>query len=200
MTINPKRIEKWIKPGDRVLDLGCGDGRLLASLRKEFQTEGLGIEIDADRVATCLNKGLSVIQQDLNAGLANFKSNSFDLVLMTHALQETREPAKMLREMVRIGKHAMISIPNMAHWRCRWQMAGRGRMPVSAELPHSWYSSENIHLCTLKDFENLCQDIRLHVLERLLPDKLRCTTLINRVDSFANLLAVSASYILSAKP
>ena len=196
---NLDHIRTWLNPGARVLDLGCGDGNLLATLEQTCQIQGLGIEIDADRITHCLQRGLSVIQQDLNAGLDNFRDASFDLVLMTHALQETKHPAKILQEIVRIGKHAVVSIPNMGHWKCRWQIAALGSMPVSTELPHNWHESENIHLCSLQDFERLCQDSGIHILERVLPKSMPCATLINKVNSFANLFAVSAFYTLSAR-
>lgn len=124
-------IHDWIPAGSRVLDLGCGSGELLASLRDRKQVTGYGLEIDADNIAACVAKGVNVIEQDLDKGLGNFASNSFDVVIMTQALQAVEYPDRILDEMLRVGRQCIITFPNFGHWRCRWYLATKGRMPVS---------------------------------------------------------------------
>ena len=148
-------IQEWIHPGSRVLDLGCGDGSLLAALQEQRQVSGYGLEIDPENVATCVRSGVNVIQADIDAGLQQFQSGSFDYVLMTQALQALHHPERSLDEMLRIGRTAIVTFPNFGHWRARWSLL-RGRMPMSAILPQQWYETENIHLCTVRDFEELC--------------------------------------------
>ena len=163
-------IQDWIPAGSRVLDLGCGDGELLAWLREHKQVSGYGLEIDADNIAQCLLKGINVIEQDLDKGLGNFASNSFDVVVMTQALQAVQYPDKLLEEMLRVGRQCIITFPNFGHWRCRWYLTTKGRMPVSDFLPYTWYNTPNIHFCTFEDFERLCHELGARVEERLAVD------------------------------
>ncbi len=160
-------ISHWIQPGARVLDLGCGNGSLLRYLRETRRVSGYGLEIDEANIVHCLNNGVDVIQCDLNEGLVRFFDNdSFDYVIMTQTLQAIRCPDKLLEDMVRVGKEGIVTFPNMGHWRNRLQLAFGGRMPVSQTLPYSWFETPNIHLCTLRDFETLCQQKRLRILKR----------------------------------
>jgi methionine biosynthesis protein MetW len=156
MRLDLTLIQDWIKPRARVLDLGCGDGTLLGMLRDHKQVDGLGVEIDADDITRCVARGIAVIEQDLNESLANFDSGSFDVVVMTLALQALKSPDRVLDEMLRIGRESIVAFPNFGHWRCRWYIGTRGRMPVSKTLPYQWYDTPNIHLCTIRDFEALC--------------------------------------------
>jgi methionine biosynthesis protein MetW len=149
-------IQDWIKPQARVLDLGCGNGALLETLRDQKQVDGLGVEIDPDDITRCLARGINVIEQNLNESLGNFESGSFDVVVMALALQALRHPDRVLDEMLRIGREGIVTFPNFGHWRCRWYIGTRGRMPVSESLPYQWYDTPNIHLCTVTDFEALC--------------------------------------------
>ena len=165
-------IQDWIPTGSRVLDLGCGDGELLAWLRDHKQVSGYGLEIDADNIAECLHKGINVIEQDLDQGLSNFASNSFDVVVMTQALQAVQYPDRLLEEMLRIGRQCIITFPNFGHWHCRWDLLRRGQMPVSEFLPYTWYNTPNIHFCTFLDFEELCHQRQVRVLDRLAVDRL----------------------------
>jgi len=163
-------IQDWIAPGSRVLDLGCGSGELLASLRDHKQVSGYGLEIDPDNIARCIELGVNVIEQDLDKGLSNFASASFDVVVMTQALQAVHYPDLLLKEMLRVGRECIITLPNFGHWRCRWYLATKGRMPVSEFMPYTWYNTPNIHFCTFEDFENLCRALDIEVRERLAVD------------------------------
>ena len=163
-------IQDWIAPGSRVLDLGCGDGALLEHLRDHKQVGGYGLEIDAEKVARCIERGVNVIEQNLDDGLGNFADNSFDVVVMTQSLQALKYPDKVLAEMLRVGKTCIITFPNFGHWRCRWYLTTKGRMPVSDFLPYTWYNTPNIHFCTFEDFERLCHALGARVEERLAVD------------------------------
>lgn len=163
-------IAKWIKHNARVLDLGCGDGALLANLQKKQNVSGYGIEIDEKNIISCLENGVNVIQTDLDAGLSQFDSNTFDYVIMTQTLQAIYYPEKLLTEMTRVGKEAIVTFPNMAHWKCRIQMALGGHMPKSKTLPYEWHNTPNIHLCSLDDFENLCAEKNIEILKRTTVD------------------------------
>ncbi|MCP5162364.1 MAG: methionine biosynthesis protein MetW [Hahellaceae bacterium] len=165
-------IEQWIKPASRLLDLGCGDGTLLHHLSQTKQINGYGLEINPDHINACISKGVNVIEQDLDVkGLANFKTNGFDYVIMTQALQAVMHPDRMLDEMLRLGKECIITFPNFGHWKCRWYLMNKGEMPISRSLPYTWYNTPNIHLCTFKDFENLCRQRNLQIINRTVVDR-----------------------------
>ena len=163
-------IQQWIPENSRVLDLGCGDGELLAWLKEHKNVSGYGLEIDPDKINSCIEKGVNVVEQNLDLGLGNFASNSFDVVVMTQALQVVHYPDRILQEMLRVGRTCIITFPNFGHWRCRWYLATRGRMPVSDFMPYTWYNTPNIHFCTFKDFEALCKEMQMQVLDRLAVD------------------------------
>jgi len=161
-------IEPWINPGTQVLDLGCGDGTLLAYLQEKKQVLGYGLEIGADAITSCLRKGVNVIEQNLDSkGLANFADQQFDTVIMTQALQAIRRPDVMLDQMLRLGRQGIVTFPNFGHWRCRHYLLWKGKMPMSKSLPYTWYNTPNIHLCTFKDFEALCQAKNIRILNRM---------------------------------
>lgn len=159
-------ISDWITPGSRVLDLGCGDGALLEYLHAKRQVTGYGLEIDNDNVTRCITRDVNVIQTDLDEGIADFPDSSFDYVIMTQTLQAVRYPDRLIEEMLRIGREGIVTFPNFAHWSARLQLGLMGKMPVSRTLPNPWYSTPNIHLCTVKDFEQLCRDRGIHILQR----------------------------------
>ncbi len=141
--------------GARVLDIGCGDGELLAALRDGRQVDARGMEIDAHKVEQCVSRGLSVIQGDANGDLAFYPDGSFDFAILSQTLQTTQRPDLMLDELLRIGRKAFVSFPNFAHWRVRMALMWRGRMPVTRNLPQTWYDTPNIHHLTIADFRDL---------------------------------------------
>lgn len=171
MRADLKLIEPWIKAGSQVLDLGCGDGTLLAHLQVSKQVLGYGLEIDEKQITRCLEKGVNVIEHDLDAkGLKSFADQQFDTVIMTQALQAVRRPDRVLEEMLRLGRQGIVTFPNFGYWRCRHYLLWNGKMPMSKSLPHRWYNTPNIHLCTFKDFEELCAQKKIKILNRTVVD------------------------------
>lgn len=166
MRIDLDVIQEWIAPGSRVLDLGCGDGALLEQLDKNKDVTGYGLEIDPEQIARCVQRGVNVVEQNLDTGLGNFSDGSFDAVVMTQALQTLRHPHEVVREMLRVGRDCIITFPNFGQWRARWHLAFSGRMPVSDLLPFEWYDTPNIHFCTFRDFEVLCKQNGWTILHR----------------------------------
>ena len=193
MTMRPdlQLIPNWIDANSKVLDLGCGDGELLSVLQQQLNCSAYGIEIDHDSILACLSKNVNVIQADLDNGLANFDNNSFDTVIMTQSLQAMTYPDKLIQEMLRVGKQAIISFPNMGHWASRLQLLF-GKMPITKTLPHNWYDTPNIHLCTLRDFENLCQQMQIRILEKVVLNNHHRSNALMRI--MPNLFAQIAIY------
>lgn len=166
MRIDQELVKRWIAPHSRVLDLGCGDGSLLAHMQESLGVTGYGLELDGDKINEGIGKGLSIIEQDLNDGLARFDDDSFDTVVMARALQAVKSPDTLLLDMLRVGREAVITFPNFAHWQNRLHLGLKGLMPVSEALPYEWYDTPNIHLCTFKDFEKLCADNDIRIINR----------------------------------
>lgn len=187
-------ISEWIEPGSRVLDLGCGDGTLLAHLQQKNEVQGYGLELDVNNVAACIAKDVNVIQTDLNLGLAEFSDQQFDYVVMTQALQVMKRPDLLLGEMLRLGRRSIVTFPNFGHWSTRLQLLVDGRMPRTRTLPAQWYDTKNIHLCTLKDFETLCHEQGLDILRRNVTDAQHRDSLSMRF--FPNLSGQVGMYML----
>lgn len=164
-------ISGWIQPGTKVLDLGCGDGTLLAHLRDQHQVLGYGLEIDRFNIEVCVEKNINVIQANLNHGLKSyFADKRFDCVIMSQTLQATEQPDLLIEEMLRVGAEGIVTFPNMAHWSARLQLGLQGIMPVTKNLPNQWFNTPNVHLCTLNDFEKLCLKHDIQILERAVVD------------------------------
>jgi len=160
------QVEAWIPEGSRVLDLGCGDGAFLDRLQQTRHVRGLGLELDPLNLIAATQLGVDIVQQDMDQGLDNFPDASFDVAILAHALQVLNRPDRVLRDMVRIGREAVVTFPNFGHWRCRLHLGLHGRMPVSEVLPYSWYDTPNIHFCTVRDFEALCGTLNIDIIDR----------------------------------
>ncbi len=184
-----------VPAGARVRDLGCGDGALLEHLIGAGGCDGHGVEISADGFHACIDRGVPVVQGDIDDGLGDFESGSFDLVVLSQTLQATRRPAFVLQEMMRVAPAGIVSFPNFGHWRIRLGLLARGRMPSSRLLPYTWHETPNIHLCTIRDFEELVRAERLRVTARV-PLNLAGGRAPGRVERRANLLAAGAVYRL----
>lgn len=185
-------IQQWVDQDARVLDLGCGTGELLHYLMQNRGISGYGLEIDHDNISACVAAGVNVIEQNLNRGLHNIRTDAFDVVIMTQALQTIRNPHLVLDEILRVGRECIITFPNFGYWRCRLYLAWRGRMPVSNTLPYAWYNTPNIHLCTFKDFEALCHTKQLRILNRSVVDNAHRSRWLARL--WPNLLGQIAIY------
>lgn len=159
-------IAHWISPGERLLDLGCGDGSLLRFLQQEKGIQGYGVELDPDNVTACIRNGVNVLQFDLERGLSGFEDDSFDHVIMSLSLQTVRHTVPLLKEMLRVGHEAVVSFPNFAYQPHREAIAA-GRMPVSRHLPYQWYDSPNVRFFTIADFDALCGEQGIHIREQL---------------------------------
>jgi len=157
-------IASWIPERSRVLDLGCGDGVLLAGLAATNGVAGYGIEIDDANILASVKNGVAVIQMDIESGLANFADDSFDFVILSQTLQAMRNAESVLTEMLRVGREGIVTFPNFGYWRHRLDIL-QGHMPVSKLLPYKWYDTPNIHLCTVKDFEDLCVKVGAEILD-----------------------------------
>jgi len=158
------RIASWIAPNSRVLDLGCGDGTLLAYLQNSKNVVGAGVELNDESVIASVRRGVQVIQQNLEEGLALFDNQQFDTVVLSRTLQSMHHTEHILREMARVARYGIVSFPNFGHWPHGWSIL-RGRMPVTGEMPYQWFDTPNIHLCTLKDFQDLAASLELRVTQ-----------------------------------
>jgi methionine biosynthesis protein MetW len=158
-----REILRLVRPGSRVLDVGCGEGELLELLTREKTVDGQGLEISPAGVAACLKRGLAVVQGDGDRDLDHFPTQSFDYAILSKTLQQMREPKHVLSELLRIADQAVVSVPNFGHWRVRLALLTTGRMPETRALPEPWWSTPNIHLCTLRDFTELCRELDLRI-------------------------------------
>ena len=192
-------IAEMIEPGARVLDIGCGDGALLAYLAREKSVDARGMELSQSGVNACVRHGLSVIQGDADRDLEAFPVGAFDVAVLSQTLQATREPRHVLEALIRIGKRAIVSFPNFGFWRIRLGLLWRGRMPVSELLNNPWYDTPNIHLCTIRDFVALCDEIGVRIERSLILDRHGRPFTLNPRGSLANLLAEQAVFVLSGE-
>ncbi|PLA74827.1 methionine biosynthesis protein MetW [Hydrogenovibrio sp. SC-1] len=193
-------ISEWILPNSRVLDLGCGDGTLLHHLKETRQTTGYGMEIDPEKNIVAISRGINVIQSNLNSNdiCSYFDEDSFDYVIMTQALQVVSRPDLLIDEMLAVGKEGIITFPNFGHWRNLSRLFFQGRMPQNATLPNPWYNTANIHLCTFSDFEDLCEEKDVAIVERKVVNSQHQSSLITHLSP--NLLGEVALYRIKRKP
>ena len=157
-------VAGMVEPNTRVLDVGCGDGLLLDFLARTKQVDARGIELSRSGVAACVSKGLAVIQGDADTDLFDYPDDCFDYVILSQTLQATRQPRVVLEQMLRIGRNAIVSFPNFGHWRIRAHILFQGRMPVTENLPDTWYNTPNIHFCTIRDFVELAKDLNARIV------------------------------------
>lgn len=194
-----RAIVGMVRPGARVLDIGCGEGLLLDMLARENGVEGRGLEIDPANVSLCLARGLAVVQGDADHDLADFPNQSFDYAVLTQTLQAVRRPREVLSELLRIGERAIVSLPNFAHWKMRWQLLTRGRMPITGALPRAWWETDNIHLCTLRDFTILCDELELRIEASMALTEGQPARRIDPQRAIENWRAESALFLLSRR-
>jgi methionine biosynthesis protein MetW len=187
-------ITEMVTQGARVLDIGCGDGTLLRLLAEKRGVDGRGIELSQAGVNSCVAQGLSVIQGDADADLRDYPDDAFDYVILSQTLQATREPREVLRQMLRVGKRAIVSFPNFAHWQVRLRLVFGGRMPETPSLPYKWYDTPNIHLCSIDDFRGLCRDMGVRIERAIVLD--RNSKPISLPPLVANLLGEQAVFML----
>jgi len=159
-------IAGWVTSGHRVLDLGCGDGELLATLVAAKQVRGYGIDIADDNVLACVRRGVNVIQSDLESGLAGFRDRSFDTVILSQTLQQIHRVEVIINEMLRVGREVIVSFPNFAYWRHRVQLGLRGTMPISKTLPYEWYNTPNVRMFTVWEFDRFCAARGISIVDR----------------------------------
>jgi methionine biosynthesis protein MetW len=163
LSVNKKIIADFVPLGAKILDIGCGDGRLMAWLATEKNVTGQGIELDNGYVQKAIARGLSVVQGDAEADISFYRDKIYDVVIMNQSLQMMKDPKKMLREAARVGKQVVVSVPNFGYWYNRFYLGVYGKMPVSKQLDYMWYETPNIHFCTLKDFVCLCRELSIRV-------------------------------------
>ncbi|HEY3886932.1 MAG TPA: methionine biosynthesis protein MetW [Caulobacteraceae bacterium] len=192
-----REIVSLVRPGARVLDIGCGEGALLELLTGERRVDGRGLEISPLGVQACLSRGLAVVQGDADRDLADFPTRAFDYAILSSTLQQVREPKTVLAELLRIAERAIVSLPNFGHWRVRLSLLARGRMPVTASLAEPWWSTDNIHLCTLKDFTLLCEELDIRIERAAALADGRPARRIDPASALENWRAEQAIYLLS---
>ena len=183
-------IGEIVEPNSKVLDLGCGEGELLEWLAQTKGVDARGVEISSAKVQRAIGRGVSVFQSDIDAGLADYPDQAFDYVILSQTLQETRQPLRVLREMLRVGRRVIVAFPNFGHWRVRLSMLTTGRAPKTRLFPYDWYDSPNIHFLTVDDFEQLARQEGLAVERRFFLEGRR------KVEALPNLRAEVAVYLV----
>ena len=188
-----KIINSWVPENSKVIDFGCGDGSLLKELLENKQVLGYGVEINDTKIEKCIEKGVPVIKLDIDKGLNDFMSSNFDLSIMARSIQCLKNPDLALNRMLELSKRCVVTLPNLGYWRCRINLAS-GKMPITPELPSSWYETENIHLCTIKDFENLCLKENIRIKDKVFINRNSNQGGLSKINP--NLFAVEGVYLL----
>ena len=188
-----KIINSWVPENSKVIDFGCGDGSLLKELFENKQVLGYGVEINDAKIEKCIEKGIPVIKLDIDKGLNDFMSSDFDLSIMARSIQCLKNPDLALNRMLELSKRCVVTLPNLGYWRCRINLAS-GKMPITPELPSSWYETENIHLCTIKDFENLCLKENISIKDKVFINRNGDQGGLSKINP--NLFAVEGVYLL----
>ena len=188
-----KIINSWVPENSKVIDFGCGDGSLLKELFENKQVLGYGVEINDTKIEKCIEKGVPVIKLDIDKGLNDFMSSNFDLSIMARSIQCLKNPDLALNRMLELSKRCVVTLPNLGYWRCRINLAS-GKMPITPELPSSWYETENIHLCTIKDFENLCLKENINIKDKVIINRNGDQGGLSKINP--NLFAVEGVYLL----
>ena len=188
-----KIINSWVPENSKVIDFGCGDGSLLKELFENKQVLGYGVEINNTKIEKCIEKGVPVIKLDIDKGLNDFMSSNFDLSIMARSIQCLKNPDLALNRMLELSKRSVVTLPNLGYWRCRINLAS-GKMPITPELPSSWYETENIHLCTIKDFENLCLKENISIKDKVFINRNGNQGGLSKINP--NLFAVEGVYLL----
>jgi methionine biosynthesis protein MetW len=188
-------IADMVEPNSRVLDVGCGDGVLLDYLNHFKQVDGRGVELSQAGVNACVAQGLSVVQGDADTDLAQYPDHAFDYVILSQTLQATRDPKRVVENLVRIGRKAIVSFPNFGHWRVRWSLLWTGRMPETETIPAHWYDTPNIHFCTILDFVDLCRTLDIEI-ERSLSINPKGTKNNLRAHRLANFFGEQGMFLL----
>ena len=199
LRIDLKLIADMVEPSSRLLDVGCGDGSLLEYLSYEKGVDGRGIELSMDGVNACVSQGLSVIQGDADTDLFNYPDHAFDFVILAQTLQATRAPREVLENLLRIGRRAIVSLPNFGYWRVRLSLALQGRMPHTKTLPHNWYDTPNIHFCTIRDFVDLCDELEIVIENSFSLDSMGRGKHVRNGYFRANLMGEQGVFLLSRR-
>lgn len=184
-------ISEWIEPNSRILDLGCGDGSLLKLLNSKRNVTGYGVDSSIDKTIKSIDNKINIINSNINDNLGFFKTKSFDYVVLAQSLQVVENPISLIKEMLRVGNEVIISFPNMGYWRSRLYLLLKGEMPVTDELPYSWHSTPNIHLCTIKDFKKMCTKNNFKITDEIINNSYGANI---SSKSLSNLLGVSAIF------
>lgn len=191
MKLEHQVIVGWVKENSTVLDLGCGDGTLLATLVAEKKVRGQGTEIDELAIYKCVEKGLSVYHEDIETGLPNYETSTFDYVIMSGSLQQVKRPDLVIDEALRVGRHLVVSFPNFAHYSARLQILYRGRVPVTPSLPYEWHNSPNVHFLSIVDFIRYCHAREIKIENTAFVSSER------RVSFLPNVFAAMGIFLLS---
>ena len=196
--IDLELITSLVDKETRVLDIGCGNGELLESLKRKRKVIGQGLELKQERVNQCVAKGLSAIQGDADKDLGLYPNQSFDCVILSQTIQATGQPKLILDELIRIGKKAIVSIPNFGYWKIRLSLAINGKMPITKKLSHNWHDTPNIHLCTILDFINLCKELNIKIEKTIILSSKKTKSYNGTPNKLSNLLSEEAIFLIKS--